>query len=325
MFFQVSFVTSLVMVIGFTLILKNWRTKTRIHSRAVFFFLFLAVVGILFTNSTTLFVWENIDLMKFIQFPSRFLSLTNLATAFLAGILVWPELQKSYRWIYKKIRPKATYGLTGATIVILILLIWFFSPFLKPSGGYLPKKPDQRYAPHYLIHDQLMASNTINTFVYKTAIFPKYNNIDKLEERVDKVVDDINYALWHDLEYRYQKTEILEGQAEIGLVFEKSNQRKLKINASTDVIMIVNTFWFPGWQAKLNGQPVDIIVNDDFGLMEFNIPMGSHELVLEFKNTPIRTASNAISLISIIILFGVGAYAKLRRNKQSESFYHTQR
>lgn len=74
--------------------------------------------------------------------------------------------------------------------------------------------------------------------------------------------------------------------------------------------------YFPGWQAYSNGKPVETYPKKGSGLILAKLPAGEQTVTLRFESTPVRTASeylSAVSLIGIIAAAGVG----LRRRAHS--------
>jgi len=59
--------------------------------------------------------------------------------------------------------------------------------------------------------------------------------------------------------------------------------------------------YFPKMELRLDTQKIPYRIEPDLGLIQFDIPHGTHHFYLRFLNTPIRTISN---YISIIFLFG---------------------
>jgi len=78
---------------------------------------------------------------------------------------------------------------------------------------------------------------------------------------------------------------------------------KYKFNTSSDVNfpLILNTAYFPGWVAKIDGKRVNTSANKK-GLITFNVPKGNHKVEVFFSDTPIRTLSLAISLIAFVLV-----------------------
>jgi hypothetical protein len=84
--------------------------------------------------------------------------------------------------------------------------------------------------------------------------------------------------------------------------------RVINVDLSEDDRLFIRTFYFPGWVALVDGSEAQISVNEDLGNIEIPIPKGRHRVVLEFRNTPIRTAALITTFITaalIAIAFGV--------------------
>lgn len=66
--------------------------------------------------------------------------------------------------------------------------------------------------------------------------------------------------------------------------------------------IMISSFYFPGWKAWLNGKEVGIATEPEIGRMIIDIPTGKQSLYLRFVNTPIRSWSNFISLLSWLLM-----------------------
>jgi hypothetical protein len=93
------------------------------------------------------------------------------------------------------------------------------------------------------------------------------------------------------------------------------NRADLTISSPEPQQLIFNSFYFPGWQARLDGQPAAITPTGDRGLIGVEVPAGRHRLQLHFGDTPIRTAANILSLISLIII-AWGSNPRLSRSSR---------
>jgi hypothetical protein len=69
--------------------------------------------------------------------------------------------------------------------------------------------------------------------------------------------------------------------------------------------------YFPKMELHLDTQKISYRIEPDLGLIQFDIPNGTHNFYVNFSNTPIRTISNYISL-----LFLFGFIIKLIRVKK---------
>ena len=65
-------------------------------------------------------------------------------------------------------------------------------------------------------------------------------------------------------------------------------------------------FFFPGWRAWVDNNPVPIIVSQPHGLMKVTVPSGDHLLMLTFDTTSVRYWSGMLSLGSLlaVVVFG---------------------
>lgn len=67
----------------------------------------------------------------------------------------------------------------------------------------------------------------------------------------------------------------------------------------------INTIYFPGWQVKSDGQKVPISVDNRYGLINFALPQGEHEVIIKYTNEGIHLKSEVVSTVALLI---TGAY-----------------
>lgn len=72
--------------------------------------------------------------------------------------------------------------------------------------------------------------------------------------------------------------------------------------------------YFPGWQIYVDGAPAPTTPSGPLGLAAATIPAGDHKVRIAFDQTPLRTAADWISLLSLAgMVGGIIAAAPLRR------------
>lgn len=100
------------------------------------------------------------------------------------------------------------------------------------------------------------------------------------------------------------KGEIIAGNGVIVKRTELNSWRKYEINATTEVRLVDNTFYFPGWKVFVDAKEVPIEFQDMNyrGVITYNVPQGTHEVIVKFTDTKVRILANLISLVSIGIL-----------------------
>ncbi len=99
--------------------------------------------------------------------------------------------------------------------------------------------------------------------------------------------------------------QLIGGKGQIKELKRNSTQHIYEVKAETDIRLVENTVYFPGWKAVSDGREVPIEFQDQNhrGLITFSIPRGSHQVEVRFEETKLRLFSDYISLVSFIVLF----------------------
>jgi hypothetical protein len=72
-----------------------------------------------------------------------------------------------------------------------------------------------------------------------------------------------------------------------------------QITAAAPFTLELMTFYFAGWSAEIDGQPVPIIVSKPHGFMRIDIPEGDHTVRVFLAETPARQLSVVLTLIAL--------------------------
>ena len=106
-----------------------------------------------------------------------------------------------------------------------------------------------------------------------------------------------------------KRLELYEGKGIIEIKSESTQRVTVEIEAKEPLIVQLNSVYYPGWGASLNGQSVAIEPSESLGLSHIQVPQGKYTLVTEFRETPFRFAADSISFIFLVIWF----YEKTRK------------
>ncbi len=235
-------------------------TAKAIARRPVTIFASLTLVGTIFmTLPISVRVWDSLPLLAFIQQPQRLLSLAAFCLAILSGSLV-AHLPK---------RVSHTVTLLGT-----VGIIGFAAPLLYPR--YANLSADALTFTGMMTYEQSIGA-------IGTTSFGEY------------------LPIWvRDIPTEPDLTDPKGFRNPSGLSIErKFNQLDLTLSAPQPYHVELPIFYFPGWRATLNGQPISVTPSEGRGLISFTIPSGEHHLRLRFTDTPVRWWANAISLLSL--------------------------
>lgn len=99
---------------------------------------------------------------------------------------------------------------------------------------------------------------------------------------------------------------VISGDATVINFFKNSHHSSLAITIqSSEAIINFPIVYFPNWILTVDGQKTSYDIEPTLGLIQTKLTQGNHQIILDFKNTPIRTFANLFSLFafgSFIIL-----------------------
>lgn len=98
-----------------------------------------------------------------------------------------------------------------------------------------------------------------------------------------------------------KKVEFLEGEGKIKNIFFNSKKIIFEAELTTDSKIRINTIYYPGWKAKVNGEEVIINYLNKKGLMDLFIKKGNNTVELVFGETLLRLFADLITLVSLLI------------------------
>ena len=109
-----------------------------------------------------------------------------------------------------------------------------------------------------------------------------------------------------------QKIEAVESNIKNLIVKPAKYQAVIETPKDTEVK--INTIYFPGWQAQVDGKKVAIDYQNPNGLITFGLPKGVHKVIIEYKNSGIHLISEIISALTLAL---AGSYFIYKWRKQN--------
>jgi hypothetical protein len=270
-------------VLGLSALRRNSASEQRAHLLAA---LVVALTFIFMTLPISLPLWENLPLIRFVQFTWRFIGRAALPMALLGGAAAAYLLARVSRRL-------AIWLSLGLTLIILV----FATPFLYPQIGSLPST---------------LTINDVFTFERDTNMI----GVDPVGAYLPVTVQARPTGSPLEAEYqngepihRFDRSTLPQGAAIINETYGP-NRASIDLSSPIGFRATYLTFDFPGWQATIDQQPVSITPADPTGLITFDVPAGQHHIGISFGSTPIRLLADIISLIALLVF--VAALIKIK-------------
>jgi hypothetical protein len=75
-----------------------------------------------------------------------------------------------------------------------------------------------------------------------------------------------------------------------------------RVTGTAEFVFRLFTFYFPGWTAYVDGQPVEIMLSEPEGWITFWVPSGTHDVLVRLEDTPPRRLAWGITVLSLAVL-----------------------
>lgn len=253
------------------------------RKKIIFLFSFFAYIFLIFLMLPwSLWIWKNINIVKYVQFPWRILAvISTFQIVCMVGIYNFPKKIKEYRTSF---------------LVILLCLCFLLNG--KQISVYSIRYPNV----DNIVEEGIQSvKNRLNTYTVKNEYFPRT-------------------ALTYQIKKPRDKKSLIENGKKLSVFPLKENnkyklQYKLVAKDKTDVI--INQLYFPGWHVQLNDETISSLtlkenISPD-GRLRFHIPKkGTYKLVAYYKAPP---GQNMLFLASFFMLFMFVSFLFLKKHR----------
>ena len=110
---------------------------------------------------------------------------------------------------------------------------------------------------------------------------------------------------------------LVSGNGDVQVEDWRPEVRHLQVVLHEPDVLLVRTFNFPGWTATVNGTPAIINTGEAMSEITLDLPAGTHQVKLEFLDTPLRRRAERITQAAFLTLCGVLLAATLLRRRQN--------
>jgi hypothetical protein len=290
-------------VVGFVRV-RRWTTggDTPLLQRerlvVIALFAFLAVAFVYLSTEASLWLWEHVPLLPFVQFPWRFVGRAALPVALLAGALFvsGSPAPSPAPALPSRVTRSFTILAPFLPLVAVCLLILAVFPSTYPPLGYCPTAP---YPTIEDVHRYERASGLVGVDP-EGSYFPVW-----VERRPEGSPLEAQYGVGGTIS-RFDETVLPDGAA----VLESEagpNRARLVVDSPVAFRARYLSFYFPGWRVWVDGEEVELAPSDPEGLMTFDVPAGRHEVTVRFGRTALRVGADLLSLLSLVAVAALSA------------------
>jgi len=303
-FFQIGILGIFIFIAVVLIFLTSHRQLGGFERKNFNFFILVILATSLLTLPISVIFWERMPLVKFTQFPWRVLSFQVLAFGVLGGILF--QTKVSQRLFKKKLAPILL------VIIFSSIIVFANYDFTRPFA-YLKIEGDDSYHPYLqafkdVENIKILKEKNITEldfFILQHVlpnIVPRGVEVENAQQEIGRIIAAVAASGDEkEKEKLFSKINILKG--ELDWQYQKLTPIafNLILDSKEESTILVNQFWFPGWQAYLDGRKININHDNNLQIMTFVIPEGNHLLELRFTNTFLRSFSEIISLLALAI------------------------
>lgn len=168
-------------------------------------------------------------------------------------------------------------------------------------GGYLLSKVKYATLATIFIIALAMYANRNHLRINKTLNWtvPFYLKLEKTTNSYDEYTPKwLNKNITDE---RRPRIELLKDGGTISVIRNSSNYVSASVDSAQSGSIRINTIYYPGWRALINGKNVATYPDTD-GLMEFPVKKGINYIVLQLSETPLRLIGDILSLISVFLI-----------------------
>lgn len=314
-----------------------WPRRRNVSGKEILFFLAVFSISILMTMQISQVFWNAVPLMKFFQYPWRFLAFATFGGALcIGGVLggLW-DLQPVGRlrfwvalvaiafildmtsWaIHDKHSPPifANYSmlrlLSGAVLSSVLTVALFLKSFSSRTLTIcMVLLLVVGSAPLWSLHLQRAVTG-----------WPRICGVSSYDPEVMRrsfVIGDNHLAMvpaackQTPTEPPEQRVEISNGaDSVIHNLRDSGHWLAFDVSGAEQARFSVNIFFFPGWRATVDGEGVTPEVDSE-GRMILEAPAGSHHVELWFGATPLRRMAGCVSVVGLAIMLVIFAQGRL--------------
>lgn len=256
------------------LVLLVMRIRRRLAWREMAFWWVALLCGVGMTTQLSFPVWQALQpALSMVQYPWRFMALVDLCAAVLVGSLVsgQPASLGSVGGLWRALLGVA------ATVALMV--------------NALPALPTPAL--------ELAARDVSVERMWQEDFAAKQIGATWTAEFLPLTVLDERWVIPRD-PLQPEEVAALPAGVRVRLGRQGLLTHEYLTEAPAPFPLRLHAFWFPGWQATVDGNPVQVGASGRLGLVTADIPAGQHEVCVFFGDTAARQIGVVVTILGLL-------------------------
>ncbi len=288
MSFQLGLILALLALVALALRCGG-REGVHGYQTALLLFLLLSTVVLLFIMTPAAgWLWRSVPMLALLQFPWRLLALASFLLSALGGLVLWQVSQTSP--LFTQVKDHGVGLLIMGLVVICASYTYSHPQALQPIE---PWREDGRAIFQFEQEHPDMLGYT-----------------DQVEERFTETPMSAQYQAVDFANDQLERLAILTGDGAVTQHYSRGHSFGGEVVMASPGTVQVRVYDFPGWQVRLNREPVVHRVSLPHALIALDVPVGRHQIDVRMGSTPIRRAGATISGLTLLVLVGLWGYSR---------------
>ena len=248
-------------------------------------------------------LWESLPLVRYVQFPWRFLALVVFGSAMCAT-----ALGDRFAAVASKRSSAMMVSLMGLIVIMAAYFPYYSQSYFLVGDGRT--RSLVRVSAGEV--DALQSSGLLIPFGLST---PTPADLRQMHERATSSDD----FLPRDVKEKPSQPPSQFVQTEGGQVVESDrlrfNHYRARVQLASPGTVKLLQFWFPGWRATVDGVRVTTAPAGSEAIVSCDAPAGDHVVEFRYYGLPERRTGITISILSVLV--GVGALSFFPRRESA--------
>jgi hypothetical protein len=281
------------------------------------FFLIATAAILLATTPIAAGVWRSLPLLEIIQFPWRLLAPAAFTLSALGGLAVWQLLdgmglvRMISRQIPRQFESDSRSNLMEEAGILTLIVVIVFASFgysqpseVQPIEAW--REDGRAVAEFEAEHPDMYGYTQYNEMPYSLSPM-QAQYLAALEAGVEEDAPLDRQTL--------TRLVISAGEGVVSGSYSLGHAFGGNVEMASAGTVQIQLLAFPGWQVRIDGSIVDYRISPPYGLMEIDVPAGSHLIDVWMGLTPVRLAGALTSGLTLLLLVGLWLVGDFRTRR----------